>query len=111
MRPTFSLLTAVALLAVPLVAGAETLVEVGHNRLEPAAITIKSGDTVTFVNKDQMPGGHTIVADDGTFSSPPPGAALCPSTVAKRLEKELRRRLGDVGVVHRVLGVAASESS
>ena len=53
MRPTFSLLTAVALLAVPLVAGAETLVEVGHNRLEPAAITIKSGDTVTFVNKDQ----------------------------------------------------------
>ena len=43
--PTFSLLTAVALLAVPLVAGAEILVEVGHNRLEPAAITIKSGDT------------------------------------------------------------------
>ena len=73
MRPTFSLLTAVALLAVPLVAGAETLVEVGHNRLEPAAITIKSGDTVTFVNKDQMTGGHTIVADDGTFSSPPLG--------------------------------------
>ena len=29
MTPTFSLLTAVALLAVPLVAGAETLVEVG----------------------------------------------------------------------------------
>ena len=51
MRPIFSLLTAAALLAVPLVAGAETLVEVGHNRLEPAAITIKSGDTVTFVNQ------------------------------------------------------------
>ena len=36
-------------------------------------ITVTSGDTVTFVNKDQMSGGHTIVADDGTFSSPPLG--------------------------------------
>lgn len=71
MRPTLALLTAVALLAAPLAASAETIVEVGHNRLEPAAVMIKSGDTVTFVNKDQMPGGHTIVADDGTFSSPP----------------------------------------
>ncbi len=71
MKPTLALLAAVALLIVPLVASAETVVEVGHNRLEPAAVMVNSGDTVTFVNKDQMPGGHTIIADDGTFSSPP----------------------------------------
>ena len=73
MRPTLALLAAIALLAVPLVAAAETVVEVGHNRLEPASVMIEKGGTVTFVNKDQMPGGHTIVADDGTFSSPPLG--------------------------------------
>lgn len=71
MRSTLALLTAVALFAVPLLARAETVVEVGHNRLEPAAIMVSSGDTVRFVNTDQMPGGHTIVADDGSFSSPP----------------------------------------
>ncbi len=71
MKPTLALLAAVALLVVPGVASAETVVEVGHNRLEPAAVMINSGDTVTFVNKDQMPGGHTIIADDGAFSSPP----------------------------------------
>ncbi len=73
MRPTLALLAAVVLLAVPLSVTAETIVEVGHNRLEPAAVMIKKGDTVTFVNKDQMPGGHTIVANDGTFESPPLG--------------------------------------
>lgn len=45
-------------------------VEVSHNSLEPASVSISPGDTVTFHNKVEMPGGHTIVADDGTFSSP-----------------------------------------
>jgi plastocyanin len=45
-------------------------VQVGHNRLEPADVTISAGDTVTFHNQEEMPGGHTIVADDGSFESP-----------------------------------------
>jgi plastocyanin len=49
--------------------GAAT-VQVGHNRLEPAEISIAAGDTVTFHNRDEMPGGHTLVADDGSFESP-----------------------------------------
>ena len=28
------------------------------------------GDTVTFRNESNMPGGHSIVADDGSFESP-----------------------------------------
>ena len=60
------------LLAAPLRAGAgEAKVEVGHNRLTSGSITIGPGDTVSFHNVDQMPGGHTVVADDGSFSSPP----------------------------------------
>ena len=60
------------LLAAPLRASAgEAKVEVGHNRLTPAEVAISTGDTVSFHNVDQMPGGHTIVADDGSFSSPP----------------------------------------
>jgi len=49
----------------------EVVVKVGHNRLEPAEITVEAGTTVTFLNEDQMPGGHTLVADDGSFESPP----------------------------------------
>ena len=45
-------------------------VKVGHNRLEPAEITVPVGTTVTFHNEDEMPGGHSIVADDGSFKSP-----------------------------------------
>ncbi len=49
----------------------EGMVEVGHNRLSPNEITIAVGETVTFHNQDEMPGGHTLVADDGSFQSPP----------------------------------------
>jgi len=45
-------------------------VAVGHNRLTPSELTVKAGTTVTFENQDEMPGGHTIVADDGSFESP-----------------------------------------
>ena len=50
-----------------------TMVQVGHNRLDPAEVSIAVGDTVTFHNLDAMPGGHTIVAGDGSFQSPPLG--------------------------------------
>jgi plastocyanin len=45
-------------------------IAVGHNRLTPSQLTVEAGTTVTFENQDAMPGGHTIVADDGSFQSP-----------------------------------------
>lgn len=48
-----------------------TVVTIGHNRIDPAEVTIKAGESVTFHNVDEMPGGHTVVADDGSFESPP----------------------------------------
>jgi plastocyanin len=45
-------------------------IEVRHNDLSPALVQISAGQTVTFQNIDKMPGGHTVVAADGSFSSP-----------------------------------------
>jgi plastocyanin len=45
-------------------------VRVGHNSVTPGRVTIAPGATVHFRNLDAMPGGHSIVADDGSFSSP-----------------------------------------
>lgn len=45
-------------------------VEVRHNKLSPALVQIAAGQTVTFHNLDKMPGGHTVMATDGSFSSP-----------------------------------------
>jgi plastocyanin len=45
-------------------------VRVGHNRLTPAEVTVEAGTSVTFLNEDEMPGGHSVVADDGSFESP-----------------------------------------
>jgi plastocyanin len=72
-RPTrlaFAALVGLALAASAARAG-EVTVTVGHNRIDPAKVTVKAGDTVVFHNVDEMPGGHTIAADDGSFSSPP----------------------------------------
>lgn len=55
--------------AVPTATGAT--VEVRHNKLSPAIVQIGAGQTVTFHNIDKMPGGHTVMAVDGSFSSPP----------------------------------------
>jgi plastocyanin len=57
-------------LAAPAAWAGEVTVRVGHNKIDPAAVTIQAGDTVVFHNLDQMPGGHTIAADDGSFESP-----------------------------------------
>ncbi len=64
---------ALALAPASALAGKDTMVHVGHNKIDPTDISIASGDSVTFHNLDQMPGGHTIVADDGSFESPPLG--------------------------------------
>jgi len=50
-------------------AGAE--VSIDHARVQPARVEIKAGESVTFKNVVEMPGGHTVVADDGSFESPP----------------------------------------
>ena len=46
-------------------------IEISHSRLSPAELSIHKGDTVTFVNRVEMPGGHSVVADDGSFAGPP----------------------------------------
>ncbi len=66
-RSKLGLMAAVALLAAP--ALADVTVEVGHGSLDPAEVRIEAGETVTFENVQAMPGGHTVVADDGSFRS------------------------------------------
>jgi plastocyanin len=63
------LATALLLAAAP--ALADVTVEVGHNHFKPTSVTIKKGESVTFHNVDEMPGGHTVAAEDGSFQSPP----------------------------------------
>jgi plastocyanin len=67
--PRMAAAAAVLLLAAPGLAG-DVEVGVGHSRLEPAEITIGVGDTVTWTNRDAMPGGHSVAAEDGSFESP-----------------------------------------
>ena len=71
MKSSLARIALVAVLGAPLAAAADVTVQVGHNRLEPAEVSVSVGDAVTFHNQDAMPGGHTIVADDGSFESPP----------------------------------------
>ena len=61
-----------ALSMVPTLAlAADATVKVSHNSLIPAKVTISLGDKVTFANQANMPGGHTLVAKDGSFTSKP----------------------------------------
>ena len=62
--------TVLGLASVVAVSAKDVTVKVGHNGLTPATVTIGKGDTVVFQNTQEMPGGHTIVVDDGSFSSP-----------------------------------------
>jgi plastocyanin len=38
--------------------------------VSPAEVTIAPGESVRFENQDEMPGGHTIVAENDAFASP-----------------------------------------
>lgn len=58
-----------SLVAAPALAD-DVTVKVSHGKLDPAAVTIAVGDTVTFVNVVAMPGGHSVAAKDGLFTSP-----------------------------------------
>jgi plastocyanin len=57
------------LLALPASAGS-VMVHVHHDRIDPAEVKIAVGDSIVFHNLDEMPGGHTVVAEDGSFESP-----------------------------------------
>jgi amicyanin len=62
--------TAPATTAPPSAAGGGNAIAIQNFAFEPATMTIKTGDTVTWTNKDGAP--HTIVADSGSpvqFSS------------------------------------------
>ena len=70
LNQTPSLLIA-SLLIVPVMAGADDVtVEISHGNLSPAEASIEAGDKVTFVNTVDMPGGHSVAADDESFASP-----------------------------------------
>lgn len=68
-KRSVALVAGVALLASSALAG-EVMVHLGHNKVEPAELKVTAGTTVVFHNLDAMPGGHSVVADDGSFASP-----------------------------------------
>ena len=47
--------------------GSGASVEVSNFKFSPKVITVKAGTVVTWVDKE---GGHTVEADNGSFSSP-----------------------------------------
>lgn len=63
--------TLIAVLALPIVPGAATEVQVtiSNFTFQPQTMAIERGDTVRFVNSDDMV--HTVVAADGSFRSGP----------------------------------------
>ena len=61
----------IVLLAIALRAAAkEVTIKVDHKSFDPADVKHEKGDSVIFENTADMPGGHTVVAEDGTFASP-----------------------------------------
>ena len=68
-RLSLCVLATFVLASAPVLAD-DAMVHVGHNKLDPAELEVAVGTTVVFHNVDEMPGGHTVAADDGSFSSP-----------------------------------------
>jgi len=48
----------------------EVTIKVDHESFDPADLKLEKGDSVVFENTADMPGGHTVLAEDGTFASP-----------------------------------------
>jgi len=46
-----------------------TIVNIQHFRFQPSPVSIAKGDTVQWVNQDDM--NHTVTADNGQFDSGP----------------------------------------
>lgn len=49
----------------------ETAVHVAHDHLDPREVSVKVGDSVSFHNHAHDHPAHIIVAEDGSFRSPP----------------------------------------
>lgn len=71
-RIRLTLVLSAALLVAPVMAlGKDSTVEISHGSLSPSEVSIHKGERVTFANSVAMPGGHSVVADDDSFASPP----------------------------------------
>jgi len=46
-------------------------VKVSYGRVSPALVVLRPGETVHFHNANAAPGTCTVVAEDGSFRSPP----------------------------------------
>ena len=51
----------------------EVIVTFTRTRFDPAVVEVRRGVKVTFHSLDETPGGHVIVAADGSFESWPLG--------------------------------------
>ena len=61
------LLAACVAQSTPTTAANVNLVKISSYKFDPATITIKVGETVTWTNQDSV--NHTVVSDDGSWSS------------------------------------------
>lgn len=69
MRRILLVLAGVVVLVTAAVAGAATVtVSIVKDGFRPTAVTIQTGDTVTWRNRDTV--AHQVVAEDGAFASP-----------------------------------------
>ena len=87
-------------------------VSIENFAFDPAAITAKVGDTVTFTNGDSA--GHTATLDDGSCFTPTiaSGTERRPDVHGRRdVPVPLRDPLDDEGHDHRQLSPAGDESS
>lgn len=67
----FAIALAFALLVASAPARADVTIAIGHGSFDPAQVKIKKGEAVIFHNVQEMTGGHTVVADDSSWKSPP----------------------------------------
>ena len=56
----------------PAAPAAGNAISIDNFAFAPATLTVHSGSTVTWTNKDEEP--HTVVANDGSFHSPGMGS-------------------------------------
>src|SRR6478672_7682910 len=64
--PIFLALASVMSIALP-ASAKEVKVSIAKLRFTPAVVQVSPGDTVVWTNDDDR--GHTVIADDGSFSS------------------------------------------
>ena len=82
--PGFAIALAFALLVAAAPALADVTVVIGHGSFDPAQVKLEKGESVIFHNVQEMPGGHTVVADDGSWKSP---ALALDGKFSKRFEQ------------------------